>query len=385
MNLENQSSQSLINLQTVCLEQNIPFASYRLPLQQEIVTLVQHLSFPAKIDVLNDLQQRRGFIVAPFFETTHHAAYILEPDRIFYNGNIESGFIEQLSRNSGLLFSENRISGKLVTTPREDFISQVNGARQAITQRIFHKVVLSKVRVENLKPEFEAGAFFLHLCETYPHAFVYMIQLPEVGCWAGATPEPLLVLEDGKVKTVSLAGTQLATEDPLEAYSWSEKEIEEQGIVTGFVEKTLHALKIEDYVLSGPSNYRAANLIHLRTGFEFNETEIENRLGDCLKALHPTPSVGGLPKENARNFILKNEKHDRTYYTGYLGPLNMDKKSCLYVNLRCLQLFKKQFVLYSGAGITASSIAENEWEETDNKMLTMMNAMKRGPLTPKGG
>ena len=385
MNLENQSSQSLINLQTVCLEQNIPFASYRLPLQQEIVTLVQHLSFPAKIDVLNDLQQRRGFIVAPFFETTHHAAYILEPDRIFYNGNIESGFIEQLSRNSGLLFSENRISGKLVTTPREDFISQVNGARQAITQSIFHKVVLSKVRVENLKPEFEAGAFFLHLCETYPHAFVYMIQLPEVGCWAGATPEPLLVLEDGKVKTVSLAGTQLATGDPLDAYSWSEKEIEEQGIVTGFVEKTLHALKIEDYVLSGPSNYRAANLIHLRTGFEFNETEIENRLGDCLKALHPTPSVGGLPKENARNFILKNEKHDRTYYTGYLGPLNMDKKSCLYVNLRCLQLFKKQFVLYSGAGITASSIAENEWEETDNKMLTMMNAMKRGPLTPKGG
>ena len=261
----------------------------------------------------------------------------------------------------------------------------MNGARQAITQRIFHKVVLSKVRVENLKPEFEAGAFFLHLCETYPHAFVYMIQLPEVGCWAGATPEPLLVLEDGKVKTVSLAGTQLATGDPLDAYSWSEKEIEEQGIVTGFVEKTLHALKIEDYVLSGPSNYRAANLIHLRTGFEFNETEIENRLGDCLKALHPTPSVGGLPKENARNFILKNEKHDRTYYTGYLGPLNMDKKSCLYVNLRCLQLFKKQFVLYSGAGITASSIAENEWEETDNKMLTMMNAMKRGPLTPKGG
>ena len=385
MNLENRSSQSLINLQTVCLEQNIPFASYRLPLQQEIVTLVQHLSFPEKIDVLNDLQQRKGFVVAPFFETTHHAAYILEPDRIFYNGNIESGFIEQLSGNSGLLFSENRISGKLVTTPRENFISQVNGARQAITQSIFHKVVLSKVRVENLKPEFEAGAFFLHLCETYPHAFVYMIQLPEVGCWAGATPEPLLVLEDGKVKTVSLAGTQLATGDPLDAYSWSEKEIEEQGIVTGFVEKTLHALKIEDYVLSGPSNYRAANLIHLRTGFEFNETEIENRLGDCLKALHPTPSVGGLPKENARNFILKNEKHDRTYYTGYLGPLNMDKKSCLYVNLRCLQLFKKQFVLYSGAGITASSIAENEWEETDNKMLTMMNAMKRGPLTPKGG
>jgi len=41
-----------------------------------------------------------------------------------------------------------------------------------------------------------------------------------------------------------------------------------------------------------------------------------------------------------------------------------------------LQLFEKQFVLYSGAGITASSVAEKEWEETDNKMMTMMNVMK---------
>ena len=177
------------------------------------------------------------------------------------------------------------------------------------------------------------------------------------------------------MRTVSLAGTQLATGDLLDSYRWSDKEIEEQGIVTGFVENTLHSLDIENYILNGPSNYQAANLIHLKTAFEFNETEIGNRFGECLKALHPTPSVGGLPKDTARNFILKNEKHDRTYYTGYLGPLNIDRKSCLYVNLRCLQLFKKQFVLYSGAGITASSIPENEWEETDNKMMTMMNAM----------
>jgi isochorismate synthase EntC len=33
--------------------------------------------------------------------------------------------------------------------------------------------------------------------------------------------------------------------------------------------------------------------------------------------------------------------------------------------------------LYSGAGITISSIAENEWIETDNKMLTMLNVMKK--------
>ena len=127
--------------------------------------------------------------------------------------------------------------------------------------------------------------------------------------------------------------------------------------------------------MHGPSNYKAANLIHLRTSFEFEADDPDNRLGDFIKALHPTPSVGGLPRDAARQFILGHENYSRSYYTGYLGPVNIEHKSNIFVNLRCLQLFQKQFVLYSGAGITTSSVAEREWEETDNKMMTMMNVM----------
>lgn len=141
--------------------------------------------------------------------------------------------------------------------------------------------------------------------------------------------------------------------------------------------KTLRSLNIADLKQEGPVNYQAANLVHLKTSFEFDEAELGNRLVELIQGLHPTPSVGGLPKEAAREFILRNEKHDRSYYTGFLGPINMDYKSSLFVNLRCLQLFQKQFVLYSGAGITASSVAEKEWEETDNKMMTMLNVMKK--------
>jgi len=126
----------------------------------------------------------------------------------------------------------------------------------------------------------------------------------------------------------------------------------------------------------GPENYQAANLIHLKTSFEFNEADLGDRLADFLKALHPTPSVGGLPREAARTFILQHENYNRSYYTGFLGPVHIEGKSLVYVNLRCLQLFDKQFVLYSGAGITASSVAEREWEETDNKMMTMLNVMQ---------
>ena len=377
MAFENSSYQSLGKLQTVCLKQNIPCASYRLPLDNEIITLVQHHSLPEKLDSLLNIDNEVGFVVSPFDESAKHGTYLLKPDCVFFSDQIEPVYIQKLSENNRFLSIEKLVEKDIQTTKATEYINNVNAAKIAMAEDKFHKVVLSKVRLEELSDNFDAADFFLKLCDKYPHAFVYMIQLPGVGCWIGATPEPLLVIENECVKTVSLAGTQMATDAEIESYGWSEKEIEEQGIVTEFVEKTLQSLDIKNYNKTGPTNYQAANLIHLKTSFEFPQADLKNRLGDFLKALHPTPSVGGLPKIEAREFILANENHDRSYYTGFLGPINIENKSQVFVNLRCLQLFEKQFVLYSGAGITASSIAENEWEETDNKMMTMMNVMNK--------
>ena len=376
MSFKDTPYESLENLQQVCLKQHIPFASFRQPLQADITTFVQHRSFPKKVDFTKQPESIKGFVVAPFFETSSCNSFILEPDDIFISGNITREFILSLSGNSLFLDVESSSEDNIKTTLRDAFIKEVNDAKLAISAGTFHKVVLSKVRVHQVPDAFVASTFYLRLCENYPHAFVYMIQLPEVGCWIGATPEPLLLIEDGKVKTVSLAGTQLATGNEIDSFEWSDKEIEEQGIVTGFVEKTLQSLDIDNYTMKGPYNYQAANLIHLKTSFEFNEADLGNRLADFLKALHPTPSVGGLPREAARTFILEHENYNRSYYTGFLGPVHIEGKSRVFVNLRCLQLFDQQFVLYSGAGITASSVAEREWEETENKMMTMLNVMQ---------
>lgn len=375
MIFNNSSYQPLIKLQSVCLKQNIPFASYRLPLDTEILTLVQHHSLPEKLDSIQNIDTKIGFVVAPFNKNTSHGTYFLKPDRIFFSNKIEDIYIQKLSENNRYLSQEKQTESNIETNASTDYINQVNKAIEAMNAAEFHKVVLSKIRLEKVPNDFKPETFFLKLCEKYPAAFVYIIQLPEVGCWMGATPEPLLVIEDERVKTVSLAGTQMATDAEIDAYSWSPKEVEEQEIVTKFVEKTIQSLGIDNYNKTGPANYCAANLIHLKTTFEFAQTDLKNRLSDFLKALHPTPSVGGLPKVEALNFILANEKHDRSYYTGFLGPVNIDQKINIFVNLRCLKLFEKQFILYSGAGITTSSIAEKEWEETDNKMMTMMNVM----------
>lgn len=371
--------QSLSKLQKVCLTQNIPFVSYRLPLNREIFTLVQHHSMPEKLKSLDGLHDRTGFVVAPFTDSGEHATFFLVPDCVFFSNDIADIYIEKLEANNRFIELKKK-GNTLHTTNSDEFIDSVNKAIFDIKATEYQKLVLSKVRVEQLPNGFQPEDFFLKLCQKYPHAFVYMMQLPEVGCWIGATPEPLITIENGSVKTVSLAGTQIATDADTESYRWSSKEIDEQDIVTKYVEQTLRSLQISNISKTGPENYQAANLIHLKTAFEFPQTELKNRFSDILRALHPTPSVGGLPKAEALNFIIKNELHDRAYYTGFLGPINISQKSAIFVNLRCLQLFENNFVLYSGAGITSTSVAEKEWEETENKMQTLMNVM-RSPNT----
>jgi isochorismate synthase len=376
MTTDNKTYNQLKKLQKILLSQNIPFASYRLPGETEIITLVQHYSTPEKLTNLQLIDKQPGFIIAPFIESKDNATFILKPDCIYFSDKIEDIYLEKLAANNLFLSTDKKTSSILNSTSRESYIKSVNNAVNTIKRGQFHKVVISKIRKENLPVNFKAEEFFLKLCEQYPHAMVYLLQLPETGCWMGATPEELIIKENGKIKTASLAGTQISTGKAIKTYEWSHKEIEEQKIVTDFVEHTLLNSEINIYKKKGPENYQAANLVHLKTTFEFSESQIQNPLIDLLKKLHPTPSVGGLPQDKACDFILATENYERSYYSGFLGPVNINEKTNIFVNLRCLQLFDKEFVLYSGAGITSSSVAEKEWEETDNKMMTMMNVLK---------
>jgi isochorismate synthase len=125
--------------------------------------------------------------------------------------------------------------------------------------------------------------------------------------------------------------------------------------------------------MEGPQTIQAGNAIHLSTKFSFDESSIQNRLADFIERLHPTPAVCGLTKEKALELILKTEKHNREYYSGFCGPINMKEKTDLFVNLRCMKILKDKLVLFIGGGLTAKSEIEKEWEETKLKSRTLLS------------
>jgi isochorismate synthase len=81
--------------------------------------------------------------------------------------------------------------------------------------------------------------------------------------------------------------------------------------------------------------------------------------------------IVSLEKDIALKMIEETETHDRKYYTGFLGPLNIAGQNQLFVNLRCMKKVDESFKLFVGGGITAESYTEDEWRETEMKAAIM--------------
>jgi isochorismate synthase len=255
----------------------------------------------------------------------------------------------------------------------------VSKGRQAIEQGIFQKVVLSKAKLVPLKQELNALAFFQAMCKQYPHAFVYLWYIPSVGYWAGASPEILISVDQHQIfRTVALAGTQKYEPSlKLSKVQWTQKEIEEQALVSRYIINCFKKVRLREFEEEGPKTVVAANLVHLKTFFsvDMQATNFPNLGAVMLALLHPTSAVCGMPQAQALDFILQNEGYERSFYSGFLGLVNIAQETHLFVNLRCLQILDTQLCLYAGAGITEDSEPEKEWQETEIKCQTMLQVL----------
>ena len=264
----------------------------------------------------------------------------------------------------------------------QEFTALVRDAIDFIRSTGIAKVVVSRTAALPLPAAFDPVEAFLGLCERYPHAFVSLVAIPGIGVWLGASPEVLLTLDDAGLTTMALAGTQRRpTDRPLTAVQWGRKETIEQEMVGAYIRSFFVGAGVANVQERGPHTMAAGSVVHLQTLFRVDLPEQArlNLANRVLNELHPTSAVCGMPKHQALAFILAHEGYDRSFYSGFLGPVHIQGESSLYVNLRCMQLGVEHAHLYVGAGITADSNPEAEWRETALKAETMLTV-----LTPAG-
>ncbi len=360
---------------------------------------------PKKFNLEDNLQDnlgenKAGFVVSPFKNKDFEQTYFINAD-FFYTENITENPLEKTSFKSEKerIFFEN-LSENLSNSPQKNdknpptltlkpynseiFKDLVKKAILAIKKSDFLKVIASRqqeVLFENNNQidTFDVMQAFDNLCKNYPNAFISLFFIPNVGSWMGASPEVLVSINENNIfHTMALAGTQAHIQgESLQSAVWAQKEIEEQALVSRYIINCFKKIRLREFEEEGPKTVEAGNLLHLRTDFwvDMKTVHFPQLASTMLELLHPTSAVCGMPKEPALAFIDENEAQQRAFYCGFLGTINLQNETNIFVNLRCMEIFDNKLVLYAGGGITAYSDPEKEWNETVIKCQTILKGI----------
>ncbi|MCK9160342.1 MAG: isochorismate synthase [Bacteroidaceae bacterium] len=342
------------------IESNLPFVLFRKPDEDEFSLLAG-----GEISLFDDIQElngKSGYVISPFCITNECPIVLINPDICKWKLPVPE-------RSHPL----NNCKEKVVpyykpTLPEAPYVSRFQCFIKELCNRTFDKLVLSYMREVNACSGFSPVDAFFQACRCYPHLYVYLCYTPQTGMWMGSTPEVLLSGKKQEWRTVALAGTQSLTNGKL-PQCWDVKNKEEQAYVAAYIRNCLQQYDI-CFSEEGPFSVFAGDLSHLKTEFRFSLNN-QRLLGDLLKLLHPTPAVCGLPKEQTYRFILEHEGNDRKYYSGFIGYLDPEGETDIYVNLRCMQIEGEKLHLYAGSGILSSSTVEDEWQEVEKKWQTI--------------
>lgn len=351
-----------------------PFSLWKMP-GHDIKQLIIAPKGVIRLKEINLEDSESGFVFAPFNPAAEKILFPAEYHIEFENGTLKSKVngtllpIEQLPTELPF-FIQN-----YVKAVDQDYIELVKTCVGQIEQGVLEKIVPSRFKDVTVTSDFNLLDAFDSLCTQHPQALVSLVSSRETGTWLGATPELLVSIAQNKFKTVALAGTlPYSPTSDLRKVAWTQKEIEEQALVCRYIISCFKKIRLREYEEHGPKTSVAGNLMHLKTEFEVDllTTNFPQLGSIMLKLLHPTSAVCGMPLEPAMEFLTNQEGYDREYYSGYLGPIHFKSESHLYVNLRCMQLFNDKVRLYAGAGVTADSMADAEWNETEIKMNNLL-------------
>ncbi len=259
------------------------------------------------------------------------------------------------------------------------WLEVVRAARDAVRAGALRKVVLALSRELEATRAPSPDAMLGRLRHAYPNCFSFLIDPGHGQVYLGATPERFLKTQNGTFHLDALAGTM-----PRGSGAAADRAMG-QMLLNSPKERLEHAIVVDDIVdvLSpygevtlpeGPELKPLANVWHLFTPITLQPGRPVSLLA-LLERLHPTPAVGGLPREAAFALIHRMEDFDRGWYGSPVGWLNGRGHGEFAVALRTGTIAGNRLRLYAGGGILADSDPEREFEETQIKFQPLLSAL----------
>jgi isochorismate synthase len=242
------------------------------------------------------------------------------------------------------------------------------------------KVVLAREVLARGDGVVSAATVARGLRAAYPSCFTYLVTGADGTAFAGASPE-LLIRRSGRhahsqpmAGSVARGSTDAEDERLAAQLHQSAKDAAEHRLVSAFVVEALQPFS--DSVASRePEVARFTNIQHLATSVDARLREPGADVLMLAAALHPTPAVGGWPREAADRLIGELEGMERGWYAGAVGWIDGRGDGELAVALRCGLLWEDGARLYAGVGVMPDSDPARELEETELKFRALLTAL----------
>ncbi|GAB5491000.1 MAG: isochorismate synthase MenF [Phototrophicaceae bacterium] len=263
--------------------------------------------------------------------------------------------------------------------PFETWKHNIESATKRMKNGDFNKVVLSRVaeiRFDNYVDTDSALEFLDH---TYPDTYRFLFEPRPYSAFYGATPELLATVEGHNFTTMALAGSIQRGNTPEEDKQYGDellnnpKDSYEHQVVIDGIQKRLTPLA-ETLDIGETDIMTLSNIQHLHTPISATLKRNDGIL-PIVEALHPTPALGGDPREIAMEVIGEYESVPRGWYAAPVGWIDSNLDGQFGVAIRSAIAQEKRVWLYSGAGIVADSDPVKEWDETALKFVPMLNAL----------
>lgn len=261
-----------------------------------------------------------------------------------------------------------------------NYQQSVAHAVEAISAGKYQKIVLARAKDLRRSVPFHPLKVLNGLRERFPDCYAFSVANGRGQSLIGASPERLLQVQKRVLVTEALAGSARrggsASEDAAIAGALlrSEKDLAEHDYVVKAIARRLGPLGLKLESAKRPGLKRLANVQHLHTPVRAQLPE-NVKLLDVLGRLHPTPAVGGSPREAAVPCIRSLEAFPRGLYAGAIGWVDSRGEGEFFVGLRSALIDGSTARLYAGAGIVAGSEPEKEFAETELKFLALAAAL----------
>ncbi|CEG23337.1 Salicylate biosynthesis isochorismate synthase [Planococcus massiliensis] len=262
---------------------------------------------------------------------------------------------------------------------KDEYLDSIKKVTAVIKAKQAEKVVIARALKLNFDQPLAPASALSQVSEEQPESFLFGMEA-ENQFFFGATPERLVKVEDRQALSTCLAGsTPRGKTVEIDAALGNEllndkKNRSEHQFVVKMISQVFDAHSSKMFVPKTPKLMKIRDIQHLYTPVE-GELKDGSNLLDLVRDLHPTPALGGEPKQEAMSLIRQYETMNRGYYAAPVGWIDAKGDGEFAVAIRSALLDGKDAYLYAGGGIVEDSHPEAEYDETWVKFRPMLRVL----------